>query len=77
MNPAEKISLHKDLDVYLFCGIASSSELESHVRAKVRNCWLREFPDHYYYDRYDLENILEHPIPFGSVTYPSLLYGFK
>jgi len=58
MNPAERISLNSNLDVYLFCGIAATEELESYVKSKSRNSWLREFPDHHYYDRYDLENIL-------------------
>jgi tetraacyldisaccharide 4'-kinase len=58
LNPAERISLNSNLDVYLFCGIASTTELEEYVKSKVKNCWLRDFTDHHYYDRYDLENIL-------------------
>jgi tetraacyldisaccharide 4'-kinase len=58
MNPAERMVLNNSVDVYLFCGIASTQEIESYVKEKSRNSWLRDFPDHHYFDRYDLENIL-------------------
>jgi tetraacyldisaccharide 4'-kinase len=59
MNPSEKKILNKNTDVYMFCGIASTDELENYLQTTVRHYWLRHFPDHYYYDRYDLENIAD------------------
>jgi tetraacyldisaccharide 4'-kinase len=64
MNPAEKMVLNKNMDVYIFCGIASTDELENYLQSTTRNYWLRDFADHHYYDRYDLENIAT---AFGSI----------
>jgi tetraacyldisaccharide 4'-kinase len=59
MNPNERLPLHKNQDVYIFCGIANTDELESYVASKVNRSWLRQYSDHHYYDRYDLETISE------------------
>jgi tetraacyldisaccharide 4'-kinase len=59
LNPAERLPFSNKQDVYIFCGIANTEELKSYVEAQVNRCWLREYIDHHYYDRYDLETISE------------------
>ncbi len=59
MNPNERLPFSKNQDVYIFCGIANTDELKHYVEAQVNRCWLREYNDHHYFDRYDLETISE------------------
>lgn len=58
LNPLQRKVLGKEMDVYCFCGIAVVDELEAYLQSATRNYWLRDFPDHHYYDRYDMENII-------------------
>lgn len=59
LNPSERLPLSKNQDVYIFCGIANTDELKTYVESKVNRCWLRDYNDHHYFDRYDLETISE------------------
>jgi tetraacyldisaccharide 4'-kinase len=59
LQPETKIALNKNTDVYVFCGIANTDELEEYLQENTKNYWIRKFDDHHYYDQYELEVILE------------------
>ncbi len=52
-------TLDKDTDVLLVCGIARYDELETYLRSRVRNVFLRGYRDHHRFDAFDLQNILD------------------
>jgi tetraacyldisaccharide 4'-kinase len=57
MNNTERLALNKDLDVFLFCAIATPVYLEDYLKSKVKNLYPRLFRDHHQYDRMDMENL--------------------
>lgn len=59
LNPNEKLVLNKTMDIYVFCGIANPDTLEAYIKSQTNRCWIRAFDDHHFFDRYDLEIILE------------------
>ena len=54
-----RISLENDTDVLLVCGIAKFDELKNYLTQKVHKVYMRNYRDHYRFDRYDLEVIRE------------------
>ncbi len=58
-HPATKLMLEKDLNIYAFCGIANTTALEEYIRPQVQDLYVKKYPDHHYYDRYDLEFVIE------------------
>lgn len=54
-----RIAPHKDLDVFLFTGIASSDDLKQFLEQHVKNLYSMSYPDHHPYDRVDIENVTE------------------
>ena len=59
-NDAQRrLSLEKDTDVLLVCGIAKFDELKDYLTQHARNVYVRDYRDHHRFDRYDLEAIRE------------------
>jgi tetraacyldisaccharide 4'-kinase len=55
----KRLNIEKDTDVLLVCGIARFEELKSYLAKNARNVYVRNYRDHYRFDRYDLEAIRE------------------
>ncbi len=59
-NDSQKwLNIENDTDVLLVCGIAKFEELKSYLSSKARKVFVRDYRDHYRFDRYDLEVIRE------------------
>ena len=59
-NDSQKwFNIENDTDVLLVCGIAKFEELKSYLSSKARKVFVRDYRDHYRFDRYDLEVIRE------------------
>lgn len=56
---ARKLVIEKDTDVLLVCGIARYEGLKNYLGLQARNVYVRNYRDHYHFDRYDLEAIRE------------------
>ncbi len=54
-----KAELSKEIDVLLVCGIAKHEELKTYLESKAGKVYVREYRDHYRFDRYDLDVIRE------------------
>ncbi len=54
-----KWNLEKDTNVLLVCGIARFDELKNYLSQRAGNVYVRDYRDHYRFDRYDLEAIRE------------------
>ena len=63
----QKLDLEKDTDVLLVCGIARYDELKNYLSQRARNVYVRNYRDHYRFDRYDLEVIRETFTNLGDV----------
>lgn len=63
----QKWQLEKDTDVLLVCGIARFDELKNYLSQRARNVYVRDYRDHYRFDRYDLEVIRETFTNVGDV----------
>lgn len=57
MHNTERLALNKDMEVLLFCAIATPNYLEDYVKDKVKNLFIRHYRDHHQYDRMDIENL--------------------
>lgn len=55
----QKVTANKQLDIYLFTGIASTSELTDFLKEHMGNVYTMNFSDHHYFDRVDMENVTE------------------
>lgn len=55
---SKKISLHKNKNVFLFCGIANPAEMEAYVKKNANNVATLFFPDHYNYKNKDILHIV-------------------
>lgn len=67
-NDAQRrLSLEKDTDVLLVCGIAKFEELKNHLGQHARNVYVRDYRDHHRFDRYDMEAIRETFTNLGEV----------
>ena len=53
------VNIENDTDVLLVCGIAKFDELNTYLSSKARKVFIRDYRDHYRFDRYDLEVIRE------------------
>jgi len=60
-------NLEKDTDVLLVCGIAKFEELKNYLAQKANHVYVRDYRDHYRFDRYDLEVIRETFSNLGEV----------
>ena len=58
-EPQKRVMPDKETDVLLVCGIARFDELKSYLGKGARNVYVRDYRDHYRFDRYDLEVIRE------------------
>ncbi len=54
-----RLTLDKNTDVLLFCGIAFPETLIQDLKTRARNVYTRTFPDHHAFDRLDIESITE------------------
>lgn len=64
----DRLQANKELDILLFSGIASSSELKEFLEKSVRNLYSLDYHDHHDYDRVDMENITE---AFNNIESPN------
>ncbi len=62
-----KLSLQKDTDVLLVCGIAKYDELKNYLEKNARNVYVRDYRDHHRFDIYDLDAIRQTFDNIGNV----------
>ena len=63
----KRLNIEVDTDILLVCGIAKFEELKNYLSTKARKVFVRDYRDHYRYDRYDLEVIRETLTNLGDV----------
>lgn len=57
MVTGQPLLLDKDTDVLMVTAIANATGLENYLQGKVHKLYLREYRDHHFFDRYDVEGI--------------------
>ena len=55
----KRVTANKQLDIFLFTGIASSSELTDFLKEHMGKVYSMNFSDHHFFDRVDMENVTE------------------
>ena len=59
LNPQERMSISKDHQVLLVCGIAKTDYLESYLLTQAGRVQVQKFADHHVYTQNDIANVLK------------------